>query len=84
MIKYSANLMVFSMGETIYCHVFICGYGLDTYVQAALVRFHAKSGHARIARRVFDKMPLWDLVKNILNRFKGVGRCPGLPQAPWC
>ncbi|KAK8575250.1 hypothetical protein V6N13_033508 [Hibiscus sabdariffa] len=56
-IKSSTDLMAFSIGETIHCHVLICGYGLDVYVQAALVSFYAKSGHVRIARKVFDKMP---------------------------
>ncbi|MBA0778156.1 hypothetical protein Gotri_006057 [Gossypium trilobum] len=56
-IKSSADLMAFSIGETIHCHVYICGYGLDAYVQAALVSFYAKSGRVMIARKVFDKMP---------------------------
>ncbi|KAE8689497.1 Pentatricopeptide repeat-containing protein [Hibiscus syriacus] len=56
-IKSSADLMTFSIGKTIHCHVLICGYGLDTYVQAALVSFYAKTGHVRTARKIFDKMP---------------------------
>ncbi|XWS19595.1 hypothetical protein CRYUN_Cryun31cG0029000 [Craigia yunnanensis] len=56
-IKSSASLMTFNIGKTVHCQVLICGYGLDSYVQAALLSFYAKSGHLGIARKVFDKMP---------------------------
>ncbi|XVF25805.1 hypothetical protein REPUB_Repub13aG0245100 [Reevesia pubescens] len=55
-IKSSTDLMTFNIGKTVHCHVLVCGYGLDSYVQAALVSFYAKSGHLGIARKVFDKM----------------------------
>lgn len=56
-VKSSTSLLNFNVGKTVHCHVLICGYGLDSYVQAALLSFYAKSGHLGIARKVFDKMP---------------------------
>ncbi|KAK6283787.1 hypothetical protein POUND7_002739 [Theobroma cacao] len=56
-VKCCADLMAFNIGKTVHCHVLSCGYSLDSYVQAALVSFYAKSGDLGVARKVFDKMP---------------------------
>lgn len=35
----------------------VCGYGLNSFVQAGLVNFYAKTGDLVRARKVFDEMP---------------------------
>ncbi|GLT82879.1 hypothetical protein SLE2022_012100 [Rubroshorea leprosula] len=56
-IKACADLSSLRIGKSVHCHVFTSGYGLDSYVQAALVSLYAKTGEVGVARRVFDKMP---------------------------
>ncbi|OMO65158.1 hypothetical protein COLO4_31475 [Corchorus olitorius] len=56
-IKSCSELRAFNTGKIVHCHVLICGYGLDSYVQAALVSFYAKFSNLGIARQIFDKMP---------------------------
>lgn len=55
-IKSCADLSASNHGKIIHAHVFVNGYALDAYVQAALVAFYAKSGDLVNARKVFDKM----------------------------
>lgn len=56
MIKACADLSALSFGRVVHSHVFVSGHGLDSFVQAALVTFYAKSGDLVVARKVFDKM----------------------------
>lgn len=50
------------LGKIIHGHVLVNGFGLDVYVQAALVAFYGKSGDLGNARKVFDKMPVRSIV----------------------
>ncbi|KFK31009.1 hypothetical protein AALP_AA6G056700 [Arabis alpina] len=56
-IKSCADLSVLRIGIGVHCHVVVTGFGLDTYVQTALVTFYSKCGDMRAARQVFDRMP---------------------------
>jgi pentatricopeptide repeat protein len=56
-IKACADLSASRLGRGIHSHVLVCGYGSDSFVQAALVTFYAKTGDLEVARRLFDKMP---------------------------
>lgn len=56
-IKACAILSALRLGREIHSHVFVSGYGSDSFVQAALVAFYAKSGDLCVSRIVFDKMP---------------------------
>ncbi|GAV88559.1 PPR domain-containing protein/PPR_2 domain-containing protein/DYW_deaminase domain-containing protein [Cephalotus follicularis] len=55
-IKACASLSALKLGRGVHCHVLVNGYGLDLYVQAALVAFYAKCGDLVVARKVFDVM----------------------------
>lgn len=61
-IKACASLSNLGTGKNVHCHVVVCGYELDLFVQAALVSFYAKCNELRVARNVFDKMPERTLV----------------------
>ncbi|KAI4296740.1 hypothetical protein L6164_036669 [Bauhinia variegata] len=56
-IKACADLSVLRIGRGVHSHVLVSGYGSDSFVQAALVTFYAKSNNLCNARMVFDKMP---------------------------
>ncbi|KAF8411151.1 hypothetical protein HHK36_003694 [Tetracentron sinense] len=55
-IKACADLSALKIGKVVHSHVLVCGFGSDSFVQAALVTFYSKSGDLFIARKVFDKM----------------------------
>ncbi|XP_030543663.1 pentatricopeptide repeat-containing protein At2g33760 [Rhodamnia argentea] len=55
-IKACADLSALRLGRGVHAHALACGFGLDPYVQSALVAFYAKSGELNVAREVFDKM----------------------------
>ncbi|KAI3787181.1 hypothetical protein L1987_41452 [Smallanthus sonchifolius] len=61
-IKACANLSALGIGKNVHCHVLVCGYGSDLFVQAALVSFYAKCNELGGARKVFDEMPQKTLV----------------------
>ncbi|KAK9076060.1 hypothetical protein SSX86_004393 [Deinandra increscens subsp. villosa] len=61
-IKACANLSALGIGKNVHCHVLVCGYGSDLFVQAALVSFYAKCNELGVARKVFDEMPQRTLV----------------------
>ncbi|XP_057949793.1 pentatricopeptide repeat-containing protein At2g33760 [Malania oleifera] len=56
-IKACADSTALRCGRAIHTHVLASGYGLDSFVQAALVTFYAKSDDLVSARKVFDRMP---------------------------
>lgn len=56
MIKSCGELSASRVGRAVHCHTLVRGYGLDSFVQAALVAFYAKCGDLRRARKVFDEM----------------------------
>ncbi|XP_074279596.1 pentatricopeptide repeat-containing protein At2g33760 [Silene latifolia] len=62
LIKSCSAVSALRQGRCVHCHVVIHGFGLDSYVQAALVTFYAKCGEVGIARKVFDEMPERSLV----------------------
>ncbi|KAK9267602.1 hypothetical protein L1049_010033 [Liquidambar formosana] len=55
-IKACADLSAVRYGRVIHSHVLVCGYGSDSFVQAALVTLYAKCGDLGVSRKVFDKM----------------------------
>lgn len=55
-IKACANLSAIRLGIGIHSHVLVCGFGSDSFVQAALVALYAKSSALAVARKLFDKM----------------------------
>lgn len=61
-IKACGNLSALGVGKIVHCHVLVSGYGLDLFVQAALVSFYAKCNELIVARKVFDEMPQGTLV----------------------
>ncbi|KAL5576751.1 hypothetical protein UlMin_018450 [Ulmus minor] len=56
-IKACADLSTPRLGRHVHSHALVFGYGLDSFVQAALVTFYAKSGDLGVSLKVFDKMP---------------------------
>ncbi|KAL5715513.1 hypothetical protein ACHQM5_017323 [Ranunculus cassubicifolius] len=56
-IKACADLSAICYGRVIHNHVIVCGFGSDSFVQAGLVTFYAKSGDLGVAKMVFDQMP---------------------------
>ncbi|KAJ8761619.1 hypothetical protein K2173_004395 [Erythroxylum novogranatense] len=54
--KACAGLSASKHGRIVHGQVLVSGYGLDVYVQAALVSFYAKYCDLGNARKVFDKM----------------------------
>ncbi|KAG5010602.1 hypothetical protein GLYMA_07G196400v4 [Glycine max] len=56
-IKACADLSLLRLGTIVHSHVFVSGYASNSFVQAALVTFYAKSCTPRVARKVFDEMP---------------------------
>ncbi|BFG27771.1 hypothetical protein CerSpe_140450 [Prunus speciosa] len=56
-IKSCADISALRLGRCVHSHVLVCGYGSDSFVQAALVTFYSKSSDLGAARKLFDKMP---------------------------
>lgn len=56
MIKACADLSTLKLGRRVHSHALVCGYGLDSFVQSALVALYSKSGDLSAARKVFDNM----------------------------
>ena len=56
-IKACADISALGIGRPIHSHVLVCGYDSDSFVQAALIAFYAKSGDVGEAKKVFDGMP---------------------------
>ncbi|KAK7319682.1 hypothetical protein RJT34_04406 [Clitoria ternatea] len=56
-IKACADLSALRLGALLHSQVFVSGYASDSFVQAALVAFYAKSSALNVARKVFDKLP---------------------------
>ena len=61
-IKACADLSLLCIGTLVHSHVFVSGYASDSFVQAALIAFYAKSCTPRVARKVFDEMPQRSIV----------------------
>ncbi|BAT73730.1 hypothetical protein LR48_Vigan01g060000 [Vigna angularis] len=61
-IKACADISHLRLGTLVHSHVFVSGYVSDSFVQAALVTFYAKSCKPRVARKVFDEMPHRNIV----------------------
>ncbi|GMH15849.1 hypothetical protein Nepgr_017690 [Nepenthes gracilis] len=61
-IKTCADVAALRLGSVVHSHALVNGYGLDSFVLAALVAFYSKCGKLRVARKVFDKMPDRSLV----------------------
>ncbi|KAJ6416592.1 hypothetical protein OIU84_002452 [Salix udensis] len=55
-IKSCADLLALKHGRVIHGNVLVHGFGLDVYVQAALVALYGKCGDLINARKVFDKI----------------------------
>ncbi|XP_011043375.1 PREDICTED: pentatricopeptide repeat-containing protein At2g33760-like [Populus euphratica] len=55
-IKSCADLSALKHGRVVHGHVLVHGFGLDVYVQAALVALYGKCGDLINARKVFDKI----------------------------
>ncbi|KAL5702139.1 hypothetical protein ACHQM5_027391 [Ranunculus cassubicifolius] len=54
-------------GKRVHTHAVKLGFGLDLFVQTALVEMYAKLGCIEVARRIFDEMNKPDLVaRNVL------------------
>ncbi|KAK2634657.1 hypothetical protein Ddye_029449 [Dipteronia dyeriana] len=56
------NTLIIFHGEQIQCLVFKQGFDADVFVNSALVDMYAKCGNMAMARRMFDEMPVRNLV----------------------
>ncbi|XAR50733.1 hypothetical protein NMG60_11005145 [Bertholletia excelsa] len=56
-LKACAQLSAHRLGRIVHSHTLACGYGADSFVQAALVSFYAKCGDLGNGQNVFAKMP---------------------------
>ncbi|KAF6155829.1 hypothetical protein GIB67_039160 [Kingdonia uniflora] len=56
-IKACADLSSLKYGKEVHSHVVACGFGLDRFVQSALITNYSKLGDLSAARTVFDLMP---------------------------
>ncbi|KAG7985721.1 hypothetical protein I3843_03G040900 [Carya illinoinensis] len=61
-LKSCAGLSNLQLGKLVHQHLLCCGCSGDLFVNAALVDMYAKCGDVGIARLVFDKMAVRDLV----------------------
>eukprot|EP01018_Ginkgo_biloba_P023510 Gb_17379 [translate_table: standard] len=57
-----AGISALQQGNAIHDHIIRIGLESDIFVGNALVDMYAKCGNVRVAREVFDRMPLRDLV----------------------
>ncbi|MED6139005.1 hypothetical protein PIB30_079817, partial [Stylosanthes scabra] len=51
-----ADISALRLDRVVHYHVFLSGYGSDSFVQAAIVLLYPKYGALGVARRVFDEM----------------------------
>lgn len=61
-IKACSDLSNLRLGRCVHSHLLVSGYGSDSFVQAALTTFYAKSAKLDVARKLFDSM----LVKTVV------------------
>ncbi|KAL9996725.1 putative tetratricopeptide-like helical domain superfamily [Helianthus debilis subsp. tardiflorus] len=62
MLKACTALNLISHGLSFHQHVVVNGYSSDAYIAASLINFYAKFGYADVACKVFDIMPVRNVV----------------------
>ncbi|XP_031274957.1 pentatricopeptide repeat-containing protein At4g04370 [Pistacia vera] len=62
LLKSCISLNLFSLGLSLHQQIIVNGFSLDPYISSSLINFYAKFGHTKSARKVFDLMPLRDVV----------------------
>ncbi|RDY02567.1 putative pentatricopeptide repeat-containing protein, partial [Mucuna pruriens] len=62
-LKACARLNYFHVGLNLHSHIFKTGFDYDVFVKTGLVCFYSKNGYLRDARKVFDEIP----VKNVVS-----------------
>ncbi|KAK8583758.1 hypothetical protein V6N13_109155 [Hibiscus sabdariffa] len=62
LLKACASKSMITEGKVVHGDVIRTGFDLDLYVEAALVTMYAKCGETHEALKIFDKMPMRDLV----------------------
>ncbi|EEF46658.1 pentatricopeptide repeat-containing protein, putative [Ricinus communis] len=60
-IKACGDLRDVEFGWRVHCEVVITGFNLDIYVGNSLLAMYSKFGNMKMARMVFDRMPVRDL-----------------------
>nr|GEZ84617.1 hypothetical protein [Tanacetum cinerariifolium] len=62
MFKACTSLNLHSLGLSFHQHAIVYGFASDTYISASLISFYAKFGFSEAAYKVFDVMPVRNVV----------------------
>ncbi|QCD77166.1 pentatricopeptide repeat-containing protein At4g04370 [Vigna unguiculata] len=62
LLKACSSLNLFSLGLSLHQRVLVKGLSLDPYIASSLINFYAKFGCVDVARKVFDFMPVRNVV----------------------
>ncbi|GJX45541.1 pentatricopeptide repeat-containing protein [Tanacetum coccineum] len=62
MFKACTSLNLHSLGLSFHQHAIVYGFASDTYISASLISFYAKFGFCEAAYKVFDVMPVRNVV----------------------
>jgi len=78
LLKACSFLNFFSLGLTLHQRVLVQGLSLDPYIASSLINFYAKFGCADVARKVFDFMPVRNVVPwtTIMGCYSRLGHVP--------
>ncbi|BAT87489.1 hypothetical protein VIGAN_05086500 [Vigna angularis var. angularis] len=62
LLKACSSLNLFSLGLSLHQRLLVKGLSLDPYIASSLINFYAKFGCVDVARKVFDFMPVRNVV----------------------
>lgn len=75
LLKACTSLNLFSLGISLHQRIIILGFSLDSYISSSLINFYAKFSRVSSACKVFDKMPVRDVVSwtSVISCYSNVG-----------
>ncbi|CAH9099978.1 unnamed protein product [Cuscuta epithymum] len=62
LVKASSRILKRELGCSVHAHIHKRGFESDMFVSNSLIHMYASFGHILFARKVFDRMPLYNLV----------------------
>ncbi|KAL9320807.1 hypothetical protein ACSQ67_012646 [Phaseolus vulgaris] len=78
LLRACSSLNLFSLGLSLHQRVLVKGLSIDPYIASSLINFYAKFGCADVARKVFDFMPVRNVVPwtTIIGCYSRLGHVP--------